>query len=143
VVTRDQIVAEAMTWLGTPFVWGQCAKGRGCDCKGLIYGVARDLGMPEANGPLARFKSYRSANSALLLEGLQASLIPTEDPQAGDVACLIIGSPPKPQHLAMLVHDRRILHCYGRNLDRVVMVPLGKSRPIHSWWTWPSLGGAA
>jgi cell wall-associated NlpC family hydrolase len=139
-VTRAQIVEEAMTWCGTPFIWGQATKGRGCDCKGLIYGIARELDLPEAKGALAQFKAYRTANSDLLLEGLAASLVPTEDPQPGDVACLIIGEPPKPQHLAILVEDRRILHCYGRNLDRVVLVPLGNSRPIHSWWTWPSLG---
>jgi cell wall-associated NlpC family hydrolase len=39
----ELVAAEALTWIGTPFVWGQSVKERGCDCKGLIAGVAREL----------------------------------------------------------------------------------------------------
>jgi NlpC/P60 family putative phage cell wall peptidase len=43
--TRAQIVAEAHTWLGTPFAHQQCAKGIGADCVGLIKGVAQACGL--------------------------------------------------------------------------------------------------
>lgn len=138
--TRKDLVDEAASWVGTPAIRNQSAKGRGVDCKGLIYGIARETGMPEAMVEAAGWNHYRSADPALLLEGLSACLKPTENPKIGDVACIFIGKPPQPRHLAMLVENNRIVHCYGRSHDRVVKVPLGNSRPIHSWWTWPSLG---
>lgn len=36
---RERAVAEALSWLGTPFHAGAAVKGAGCDCYGLILGV--------------------------------------------------------------------------------------------------------
>jgi hypothetical protein len=51
--TAADFVAETRAWLGTPFHWQASRKGVGCDCKGLVWGVARALGMPEADSPFA------------------------------------------------------------------------------------------
>lgn len=45
--TRDQIVAEARTWLGTPYVHQASCKGAGSDCLGLLRGVWRAVLGPE------------------------------------------------------------------------------------------------
>lgn len=42
-VRRDQIVALARSWIGTPYRHQGSAKGAGSDCLGLIRGVWRDL----------------------------------------------------------------------------------------------------
>lgn len=42
---RTAIVAEAMTWVGTPFVHQHRVRGVGVDCAGLVIGVARGLGL--------------------------------------------------------------------------------------------------
>lgn len=42
-ITRDQIVAEARSWIGTPYVHQASAKGAGTDCLGLVRGVWRAL----------------------------------------------------------------------------------------------------
>ncbi len=42
-VTRDEIVACARTWLGTRWQHQQRLKGEACDCAGLIIGVVREL----------------------------------------------------------------------------------------------------
>ena len=42
-MTRDQIVAEARTWIGTPYRHQASLKGVGCDCLGLVRGVWREL----------------------------------------------------------------------------------------------------
>jgi NlpC/P60 family putative phage cell wall peptidase len=42
---RERIVAEALTWEGTPYHHHAALKGIGCDCIGLIRGVARDVGL--------------------------------------------------------------------------------------------------
>ena len=41
--TREQIVAAARGWLGTPYHHQASLKGVGCDCLGLIRGLWREL----------------------------------------------------------------------------------------------------
>jgi hypothetical protein len=48
VVSREAIVAEARTWIGTPFHHQGCVKQVGCDCIGFIAGVALALGIEGA-----------------------------------------------------------------------------------------------
>jgi NlpC/P60 family putative phage cell wall peptidase len=40
---RDRIVAEARSWIGTPYRHQASLKGVGCDCLGLVRGVWRAL----------------------------------------------------------------------------------------------------
>ena len=42
-LTRAAIVAEARSWLGTPYRHQASLKGVGCDCLGLVRGVWRAL----------------------------------------------------------------------------------------------------
>jgi NlpC/P60 family putative phage cell wall peptidase len=42
-LTRQMIVAEARSWLGTPYQHQASLKGIGCDCLGLVRGVWRAL----------------------------------------------------------------------------------------------------
>ena len=44
-VTRDQVVAEARSWIGTKFVHGAGVKGAGCDCAHLVSEVYVKLGL--------------------------------------------------------------------------------------------------
>lgn len=141
-ITRADIVAEARRWEGTPHVWQQSRRGQGCDCFGLIFGIGRDLGMPEAQNPIIIKPTYRKDFSGdIMLAQLRAVLIETTQPQLGDVLAIRVRpSDETPRHLAMLLDDGRIIHSYGRgSIKSAVITPLGKSRPIHSWWTWPSL----
>jgi NlpC/P60 family putative phage cell wall peptidase len=43
------VVAEALTWVGTPYQHQASTKGLATDCIGLIVGVARALGIKEAS----------------------------------------------------------------------------------------------
>jgi NlpC/P60 family putative phage cell wall peptidase len=40
-ITRELIVAETRTWIGTPYRHQASLKGIGCDCLGLVRGVWR------------------------------------------------------------------------------------------------------
>jgi NlpC/P60 family putative phage cell wall peptidase len=42
-MTREDIVAEARCWIGTPYRHQASLKGVGCDCLGLVRGVWRVL----------------------------------------------------------------------------------------------------
>src|SRR5215470_15633071 len=43
IVTRSALVAEARSWIGTPYRHQASLKGVGCDCLGLVRGVWRAL----------------------------------------------------------------------------------------------------
>lgn len=45
--TRDDIVAEARRWIGTPYVHQASCIGAGTDCLGLVRGVWREILGPE------------------------------------------------------------------------------------------------
>ncbi len=42
-VDRERIAAEALAWVGTPYVHQASIKGVGCDCLGLVRGVWRSI----------------------------------------------------------------------------------------------------
>lgn len=42
-LSRQDIVAEARGWIGTPYRHQASLKGVGCDCLGLVRGVWRDV----------------------------------------------------------------------------------------------------
>lgn len=142
-VTRDALVAEVLTWVGTPVHWQAMVKGRGADCRAPILGTAKALGLPEAEIMEVNLASYRRGSyGEQLLAGIEAALIPHDELLPGNVLVLPIGRKLKPQHLAMVTYDRRMVHCYPGGPAVVMNVPIGRSRPIHSIWSWPSLGGA-
>jgi len=44
---RNSVVAEALTWVGTPFAWGQCVKGVGVDCGRFLAAVGNASGVKQ------------------------------------------------------------------------------------------------
>lgn len=139
VVGRSAIVDEARSWVGTPFIWQASAKGQGADCKGLIWGIARELGMPEAGSIYSSMVGDHrgKVDARLLKQGLAATLAQTDVAQPGDVLLLTVGG--KAQHLGIVTEGGRMVHTYGKGPRGVIEVPIGKSRPIDSIWTWRSL----
>lgn len=94
---RDDIVAEARTWLGTAYVHQGCLKGVGVDCIGLVVGVLQQLGRVAPDwwqGEGVAFSGYgRTSGAGVMLQGLRAHLyeVPVAEAQPGDVAYLTFG----------------------------------------------------
>lgn len=137
---RAAIVAEARSWIGTKFVWQQSAKGQGCDCKGLIAGVARGLERPEGDSFEAHMQGeyMREVPTRALRDGLRRLFIRTDEMQPGDILLLKVRR--KPQHLAFYVGNNRMVHTYIA-MGKVTESPLGNGphswrRAIDSVWTW-------
>ena len=64
---QSLIVQSARSWLGTPFHAQGRAKGIGCDCLGLLMGIARELNLKSKNGlPLI---DYDQRDYHLILDG--------------------------------------------------------------------------
>lgn len=51
-ITRNQIISQARTWIGTPFHHQNKLKNVGCDCVGLIIEVANELNIGDFTGLL-------------------------------------------------------------------------------------------
>lgn len=132
------VVETARAWVGTPFHWGGSVRGTGCDCKGLIAGVARDLGRIEANSFEALFIGYGNrSNPDMLQTGMARLFDPVSEKRPGDLMLLNING--KPLHLAIYIGDGRMIHTYSKSArPEVKNVPMGTywSEKVHSIWRW-------
>lgn len=70
-VTAAQIIAEARTWIGTPYRHQASLKQVGCDCLGLVRGVWRALigDEPETPDPYSSQWAETSGKESLLEAG--------------------------------------------------------------------------
>jgi NlpC/P60 family putative phage cell wall peptidase len=113
--TRAAIIAEAQSWIGTPYRHQASLKGVGCDCLGLVRGVWRALygGEPEATP--AYSPDWAEAGGAEALAAAAARhLIPVAaaDAAPGDVL-LFRWRPHLPaKHAAILVAENRLVHAH-------------------------------
>ena len=113
------IVNQARTWLGTPYHHQARLKGVGCDCLGLVVGVAGELGLTRSDGaPLISFDETdysRQPDGARLTTMLQSVLdeIPKADAAPGDLALFTIEG--NPQHVGLLTdyEGLGVIHSYA------------------------------
>ena len=124
---REAAVAEARSWLGTPYQHQASLKGVGCDCLGLVRGVWRGVIGPEPETtPPYRPDWAELGGEETLLCAAGRWLQPVEQARPGDVLLFRItpGSPVK--HAAVMSGPDRMIHAYwGR---AVVESALG------AWW---------
>ena len=127
--TRADVVAEARTWIGTPFHHMARSKAVGVDCSGLLVGVCRALGLLPQTFDTPAYT--QTPNAELILDGCQRYLTPItfEAKQPGDVLLLILHR--RPQHLGILADCRHgglsIIHA---TLPRVIETRLLFSRAM-------------
>lgn len=132
----NDIAAEAETWIDTPFIWQGRVKGVGCDCKGLIAGVAKECGRPEADGLDMMAGDYGAKVDVVRLKTALARLFDkVATPEAGDVLLIKIGG--KAQHLAIFAplpeNPMRIIEAMPSGPGRVRP---SRARGIDSVWRW-------
>lgn len=89
---RQKVIAEARTWIGTPFHHGADLKGVGVDCGFLILRVFADLGMVEPFSPEPYTPDWHlHRDEERYLDALLARSIEAETPRPGDVALFRVG----------------------------------------------------
>ncbi len=115
-VTTEQIVAEARSWLGTPFVHQGRLKGVGVDCAGLVVGVARALGL--APDYVDRLDYPRQPIGRDMGDRLDRHLVhvPLPERRAADVLWFAWAA--NPQHLGILTGRNTVIHAYGYDTGR-------------------------
>lgn len=109
--TRAQIIAEARTWIGTPWVHQGRLKGIACDCVGMIICVARALEIfpPELDATYSR-----NPQPKLMIDYLNQYLDRIDGPpQPADV--LLLRPHRITQHLGILTGDNTFIHAIDRH----------------------------
>ena len=106
------MLAEALSWVGTPYRHQGSTKGVGCDCLGLIRGAWRAVygAEPEASGPYAPDWA-EAGGEDLFLAAAQAPLLRKDRrnrAQPGDLL-LFRWRPHLPAKHAGILVDRTIL----------------------------------
>lgn len=136
-------LATAREWIGTPVRWEASLKGVGCDCRGLLAGVARERGWPEGDAFEAGVAGYsRRIDEAALTAGLDRLFDRVEPAaaDAGDVLAFRIKG--KVQHLAIHAGGNRMVHAYMTPPAQVVEVQLVDfwMRRLAGAWRWREIG---
>ncbi len=125
------IVNAARGWLGTPFHHQARQKGIGCDCLGLIIGIAEELQLPSRTGKPLYFYDrqdyhYRR-DAALLLPQLQQYMWPSKQLALGNIVVLQLCR--MPQHIGILAineNEFNFIHACMRH-KKVIEQPLRPS----------------
>lgn len=102
-----QVIEKAREYIGTPFHHQGRQKGVGIDCAGLVWCVARDLGIP-----LTDRQGYgRTPYRGLLQQALDSELERIEKPEPGCV--LLMKFAHEPSHVAICT-GKTLIHAYER-----------------------------
>jgi cell wall-associated NlpC family hydrolase len=133
--TRDDVVAAARTWLGTPF--HDCAdlKGAGVDCAMLLVRVYCDLGLVPMIDPRPyKPQWFQHQAQPIFIEWLErVGARRTETPERGDVVVMSFGK--HEAHGAIVVDDLAIIHAYMPAGAVVYDDRRGLGHRVKSAWT--------
>lgn len=128
----SRIIAEARTWIGTPYRHQGSRNGVGCDCLGLVRGVWRGVygEEPEAPGPYAADWAEAGGEDRLLTAARRYCIEKgREDMAAGDLL-LFRWRPNVPaKHAGILLGEHRFIHAYqGHSVLVSALVPHWRRR---------------
>lgn len=128
--TRNDIIAAARAWIGTPYRHQASAKGAGCDCLGLVRGVYREVMGEEPEAPPAYAPDWAEARGAgeAMAQAARRHLIERAVTQGrpGDVLLFRLTPHALAKHAAILATPDRMIHAYsGHAVAETSLTP---------WW---------
>ncbi|WP_138469175.1 hypothetical protein [Poseidonocella sp. HB161398] len=132
------VLAHARAWIGTRWATAQAVRGQGCDCLGLIRGLAHEL-----TGRIVPVPGYRAdwaARAGAMLEGLRAHASPArpEDAAPGLVAVYRVGGQAT-AHIGILDEGGRLIH--AADYAGKVVADTWPSQPPSSLWRFTAAPG--
>jgi NlpC/P60 family putative phage cell wall peptidase len=139
---RDEIVAAARSWIGTPYRHQASVQGVGCDCLGLVRGVWREVigREPEAAPPYSPDWAEACLDEALLGAALRwFTPVAEGDMAPGD---LIVfrwrdGSPAK--HLGVATSATTMIHAHDGACVCEAHIGAGWGRRIAGVFAFPGV----
>ena len=119
-VSRAAVIAEARSWIGTPWVASGAEKGVGANCLGFLAGVADNVGLGRLSAAFAPYRGYAlpPAPTALLL-GLRRHLVKLAPGRALAADVLLFDLGDGLRHVALLTAPGAIIHAH-QSKGRVV-----------------------
>lgn len=119
-MTRNEIITEARSWVGTKWQHQASLKGVACDCIGMVRGVYASLVSPVAvtvnySQEWPVFKSEEKLYNEIKKHLTE---IPLDDAKPGDVLLFGFGKGPA-HHIGILSYDGFIIHTW-LDIDKVV-----------------------
>ena len=125
-IQRESVVAEALSWLGTPYHPHARIKGVGVDCAHILCAVYENAGIVQHVDP-GYYDScwHLHRNEELYLQWIERYCEPVEVVAPGDVVLYRFGR--TYSHSAIVIDDDLVLHAYiGRGvvLSRLSEEPL-------------------
>jgi NlpC/P60 family putative phage cell wall peptidase len=126
---QNRIVAEARSWIGTPYHHQAATKGAGCDCLGLVRGIyAEVMGKPSEDPPpySQDWGDATGEETLLLAAARHLHLVPRLDVRPGDVLVFRMREGRVAKHCAILSAPGWMIHAC--EAAPVCEVPLGPWR---------------
>lgn len=114
----DEVIAEARSWIGTPYGHQHSLKGVSCDCLGLLRGVYTNVtGKPYDAPPPYSSNWAESGNGEQMLDAANKYLIPvfwTDDIpfEAGQVLVFRFRKTAAAKHCALATSATSMVHSY-------------------------------
>lgn len=114
----SDLVDEARSWIGTPYLHQASCKGAGCDCLGLLRGLWRyRMGAEPETLPPYRFDWAEAGGEELLWQAAMRHLTPRplDAPALGDVLLFRMRAGAVAKHLGLqsqIGAHPRFIHAY-------------------------------
>lgn len=112
-VSRNAIIAEARSWIGTPYTHQASVKGVGCDCLGLVRGVWRAIYGSEPEDPPPYTRDWAEVQGRETLRdaaGRHMIAVAVDRVRPGDVLLFAMKDRAPAKHCAILTAPGRMVH---------------------------------
>lgn len=136
-LTRQHIIAETRTWLGTPYRHQASLKGVGCDCLGLVRGVWRAvIGEEPERAPPYAPDWAEAASGEPLADAAARHLIAIDRDtlREGDVILFRWRDNLPAKHAAIVTASDLMVHAHdGASVAEVALAPWWRRRLAYAF----------
>jgi NlpC/P60 family putative phage cell wall peptidase len=145
IVSREDIVATARGWIGTPYRHQAACRGAGCDCLGLVRGVWREVYGVEPEEPPPYSPDWGEAGAVEhILEAARRNMteILLADARAGDVIAFRMREGRIAKHMAILTNEATMIHAQSNDCVREIALTPYWRRHIVAAFAFPGVAGS-
>ena len=137
-ITREQVVAEALTWVDTPYLHQAMVKGErgGTDCAMINVAIFRDfakLAPPDADPRPYPMQWHLHRGEERYLNWFKKYAREVTSPELADIALFRFGR--TVSHSGIVVADDVMVHAF-RDANKVIRENISAhSERLHSFWS--------
>ncbi len=140
--TREDILREARSWIGTPYRHQASLKGVGCDCLGLLRGVWRACIGPEPEAPPPYRPEWAEACGEERLEDAALRWMVVRDvkeAQPGDILLFRWREDLPAKHIGIVTSATTMIHAHDGACVCEVSLGSGWRRRIVGAFSFPGV----